>query len=185
MGTNRTDIWREHIEKLWDHGGSTGTYWNTVHGLAHRRPLQQDSSSIAFRDGGNNSSAGPNGIGIRHLGDMGGNGLWCLTDINNAAINDKIPHVWKLANIIPIPKPNGDVSIGTSYRPISLLSVIAETLGKLILTYITRNMPGSMARVQGQMLHRHTAAQHQQHCHDRFRPTHSTRAHHRSSIRHE
>ena len=48
--------------------------------------------------------------------------------IYTAAINDnKIPHVWKLANIISIPKPNKDVNIATSYRPISLLSVIADT----------------------------------------------------------
>ena len=35
-----------------------------------------------------------------------------------------IPHTWKLANIVPIPKPNKDTDKGTSYRPISLLSVI-------------------------------------------------------------
>ena len=28
--------------------------------------------------------------------------------------------MWKLANIIPIPKPNKDTNMGTSYRPISL-----------------------------------------------------------------
>ena len=38
-----------------------------------------------------------------------------------------IPHTWKLANIVPIPKPNKDTDKGTSYRPISLLSVIADT----------------------------------------------------------
>ena len=37
-----------------------------------------------------------------------------------------IPHTWKLASIIPIPKPNKDINICTSYRPISLLSVIAK-----------------------------------------------------------
>ena len=44
-------------------------------------------------------------------------------------------------NIIPIPKPNKDVNIGTSYRPISLLSVIAKTLENVILPYITQNIP--------------------------------------------
>ena len=41
-----------------------------------------------------------------------------------------IPHTWKLANIVPIPKPHKDTDNGTSYRPISLLSVIAKTLEK-------------------------------------------------------
>ena len=38
-----------------------------------------------------------------------------------------IPYIWKLVNIVPIPKPNKDIDKGTSYRPISLLSVIADT----------------------------------------------------------
>ena len=54
-----------------------------------------------------------------------------------------IPHTWKLANIVPIPKPNKDIDKGTSYRPISLLSVIAKTLEKSLLPYITANMPNT------------------------------------------
>ena len=50
-----------------------------------------------------------------------------------------IPHTWKLANIVPISKPDTDK--GTSYRPISLLSVIAKTLEKSLLPYITANTP--------------------------------------------
>ena len=37
---------------------------------------------------------------------------------------DIIPHIWKLANI---PKPNKEIDKGTSYRPIYLLSVSADT----------------------------------------------------------
>ena len=51
-----------------------------------------------------------------------------------------IPHTWKLGNIVPIPKPNKDTDKGTSYRPISLLSVIAKTLEKSLLPYITANI---------------------------------------------
>ena len=51
--------------------------------------------------------------------------------------NNIIPHTWKLAGIIPIPRPNGHVNIGASCRHITLLSVIA---GKL-LPCITRNIP--------------------------------------------
>ena len=51
-----------------------------------------------------------------------------------------IPTMWKLANIIPIPKPNKDTNMGTSYRPISLLSVVAKTLEKCLLPYITANI---------------------------------------------
>ena len=54
-----------------------------------------------------------------------------------------IPHTWKLANIVPIPKPNEDTDMGTSCRPISLLSVIAKTLEKSLFPYITANIPNT------------------------------------------
>ena len=54
-----------------------------------------------------------------------------------------IPHTWKLANIFPLPKPNKDTDKGTSYRPISLLSVIANKLEKSLLRYITANIPNT------------------------------------------
>ena len=197
ISTNKTDIWREHIEKPWDHRKNTSTYWNTIHGLAHKRPQQQDNNSITFKDNTyinpkdiasafnkqfintiphktnttnrkitrkvlslqltqinitteqvlaaiknskNDNSTGPDNI--NHLKNIGNNGLQYITNIYNAAINDnKIPHVWKLAKIIPIPKPNKDINTGTSYRPISLLSVIAKILEKVILPYITQNIP--------------------------------------------
>ena len=48
-----------------------------------------------------------------------------------------------MANIVPFPKPNKDTDKGTSYRPISLLSVIAKTLEKSLLPYITANIPNT------------------------------------------
>ena len=61
------------------------------------------------------------------------------TDLNK----NIIPHTWKLANIVPIPKPNKDTDKGTSYRPLSLHSVIAKILEKSLLTYITANIPNT------------------------------------------
>ena len=58
------------------------------------------------------------------------------------ALNTKIiPHIWKLANITPIRKP--DIDKSTPYMPISLLSVIAKTLEKSLLPYITANIPNT------------------------------------------
>ena len=49
---------------------------------------------------------------------------------------------WNFGNIlVPIPKPNKDIDKGISYRLISLLSVIAKTLEKSLLPYITANIP--------------------------------------------
>ena len=63
--------------------------------------------------------------------------------IKTALNKNIIPHTWKLANIVPIPKLNKDIYKGTSYSPRSLLSVIAKTLEKSLLPYITSNIPNT------------------------------------------
>ena len=63
--------------------------------------------------------------------------------LNTAFNTNIIPHIRKLANIVPIPKPNKDIDEGTSYRPKSLLSVIAKTLEKSLFPYITANIPNT------------------------------------------
>ena len=42
-----------------------------------------------------------------------------------------------------LPKPIKGIDKGTSYRPISILSVIAKTLEKRLLSYITENIPNT------------------------------------------
>ena len=82
----------------------------------------------AIKQSKNNNSQGPDKLNIRHLKHIGPLGLAFLTSMFKTALNKNIiPHTWKLANIIPIPKPNKDTDKGTSYKPISLLSVIADT----------------------------------------------------------
>ena len=67
-----------------------------------------------------------------------------LTSIFKIVLNKNIiPHTWKLADIVHIPKPNKDTHNGTLYRTISLLSVIAKTLEKSLLPYITANIPNT------------------------------------------
>ena len=70
----------------------------------------------------NNNSQRPDKINIRHLKHIGPLGLAFLMSMFKTALNKNIiPHTWKLANIVPIPKPNKDTDNCTSYRPISLL----------------------------------------------------------------
>ena len=76
----------------------------------------------------NNKSQGPDKLNIRHLKHMGPLGLAFLMSLFKTALNKNIiPRAWKLANMVPMPKPNKDTDKGTSYRPLSLLSVIADT----------------------------------------------------------
>ena len=70
--------------------------------------------------------------------------------LETALNTKKIPHIWKLDNIVPTPKPNKDIDNDTSYRPISLLSVIAKTLKKNLLPYITTNIPNTQHKYKTQ-----------------------------------
>ena len=95
----------------------------------------------AIQHSKNNNLVGPDNLSIRHLKHIGPLGLTFLTSIYTTALNKNIIlHMWKLANLIPIPKPNKDTNMGTSYRPISLLSVVAKTLEKCLLPYATANI---------------------------------------------
>jgi hypothetical protein len=47
------------------------------------------------------------------------------------------PAIWKPAKVIPIPKPNKPPPHATSYRPISLLSVISKLLERVIASRLT------------------------------------------------
>ena len=48
-----------------------------------------------------------------------------------------------MTNIVPMPKPNRYTDKGTTYRPISLLSVIAKILEKGLLPYTTAHIPNT------------------------------------------
>ena len=50
ISINKTVIWKEHIEKPWDHRRNISTYWNIIHGLAYKRPPKQDNNSITFKN---------------------------------------------------------------------------------------------------------------------------------------
>ena len=89
-----------------------------------------------------NKSCGPDEINIQHLKHLGPIAIEFLTSLFNLSIQtNTIPQIWKLAKIMPVPKPNKDQNLGDSYRPISLLSPIAKVLEKAILPQITDNTP--------------------------------------------
>ena len=135
-------------------------YRNTVKHATHKTNRSIDSATQniqgynitlttsqvqeAIKQSKNNNLQGPGQLNIRHLKHIGPLGLAFLTSMFKTALNKNIiPHTWKLANIVPIPKPNKDTNNGTSYRSISLLSVIAKTLEKSLLPYITANIPST------------------------------------------
>lgn len=55
-----------------------------------------------------------------------------LSLYNNIFNTGIIPHTWKVASIIPLPKPNKDLTSTSGYRPISLLPCTGKILEKII-----------------------------------------------------
>ena len=78
---------------------------------------------------------------IRHLKLIGPLGLPFFTIILKTALNTNIiPHIWKLANIVPNPKTQERHRQGHLIQAhICLFSVIAKTLEKSLLPFITEN----------------------------------------------
>ena len=112
--------------------------------IPHIWNLDNTQVQEAIKQSKNNNSQCPDKLNIRHLKHIGPLGLAFLTSMLKTALNTNIiPHIWNLANIVPISKLNKDIDKGTSYWPISLISVIAKTLEKSLLPYITANIPNT------------------------------------------
>ena len=112
-----------------------------INRATHNITLTTSQVQEAIKQSKNNNSQGPDKLNIRYLKHIGPLGLAFLMSMFKTALDKNIiPHTWKLANIVPILKPNKDTDRGTSYRPISLLSVIAKTLEMSLLPYITANI---------------------------------------------
>ena len=64
----------------------------------------------AIKQSKNNNVHGPDKLNIRHLKHIGSLGFAFLTTKLKTALNTNIiPHIWKLAYIVPITKPNKDI----------------------------------------------------------------------------
>ena len=135
---HKQNIWKEHLDAHWDHKTNRSIDRATQNMQGYNITLTTSQVQKAIKQIKNNNSQRPDKLNIRHLKHID------LTSMFKSALNKNlIPHTWKLANIVPIPKHNNDTNKGTSYRPISLLSVIAKTLEKSLLPYITANIPNT------------------------------------------
>ena len=93
----------------------------------------------------NTKAFGPDKLSIFHLKNPRPRAIEYLTALFNDSVTScRIPAIWKSSIVIPIPKPDKDSSLGTSYRPISLLCPAAKVMEVLILTTVnTHLLPAS------------------------------------------
>lgn len=80
-----------------------------------------------------NSSPGPDLIPNEFLKQFSDNTLSYLTDLFNFIwINMVFPEKWREAIVVPVSKPNQDMTIASNYRPISLTCTMCKLLEKVI-----------------------------------------------------
>ena len=98
------------------------------------RPFSPQSVQNAIRESGSSTALGPDNLNIHHLRHLGPTALEYLSHLYNLSIaHADIPAIWRQAIIIAIPKPGKPSSLGSSYRPISLLSPLVKVLERLLL----------------------------------------------------
>ncbi len=67
-----------------------------------------------------------------------------LLTIFNASLRlQHFPQNWKLAAVVPVPKPSHDLSLPKGYRPISLLSCLSKILERIVADRITFHLESS------------------------------------------
>ena len=84
----------------------------------------------------NSKAFGPDKLCFFHLKNLGPRAITAL--FNLSVTTCQILAIWKSSLIIPLPKPGKDTSVGTLYRPISLLCPAAKVLESLILSTINK-----------------------------------------------
>ena len=79
-----------------------------------------------------NSSEGGDKIHYEIIKHLPHSALEILLEIiNKIWLDGSFPEIWRHAIIIPIPKPNKDHTIPSSYRPISLTSCLCKTMERI------------------------------------------------------
>ena len=97
-------------------------------------PFTESDTTEAIKASKNSTAAGPNGITMLHLKQIGPLGTRFLTHLFNLLVQGAdIPALWKSADVIPVQKPGKPADQGSSYRPISLLCPEVKVLERLNL----------------------------------------------------
>ena len=135
-----------NTSKLGRHTSSSETRLSTREtkriSLKIAQTFTTDLVKRAIKSCRNSKAFGPDKLSIFFLNNLGPRDIEYITALFNLSVTTcQIPAIWKPSLIIPIPKPGKDTSVGTSYRPISLLCPAAKVPESLILPTIKYLQP--------------------------------------------
>ncbi|XP_063436487.1 uncharacterized protein LOC134717918 [Mytilus trossulus] len=79
------------------------------------------------------TACGPDNIHYQLLKHLPDSSLEALLQLmNNIGESGDLPSIWKLATVVPIPKPSKDHTDPINYRPIALTSCVCKTLERMV-----------------------------------------------------
>ena len=98
-------------------------------------------TALAIKRAKNSKAMGPDDLSPIMLKNLGPHGIKFLTIIFNKSLRTTIiPSIWKTAKIIPLLKPGKPANLGTSYRPVSLLSPAVKIFESILLPHVTASI---------------------------------------------
>ena len=98
----------------------------------YNNPFNFDELLDAIKQS-HDSATGPDEIHYQMLKHLPESSLQALLDIfNHIWTTGDFPEDWRLATVIPIPKPGKDHAEPTNYRPIALTSCLCKTMERMI-----------------------------------------------------
>ena len=97
----------------------------------YNRPCSLDELRKSL-DKAHDTACSPDYIHYQFLKHLPESALHALLDLmNDIWETGDLPSIWKLANVIPIPKPGKDHSELSNYRPIALTSCVCKTIERM------------------------------------------------------
>lgn len=139
----KADLFADHLAQIFspnntisdaniDHFDTENNLQATDIPLIRRKEVMQEIKHMKSK-----KAPGFDLINAEVLKNLPKKALTLLTFIMNASIKLKrVPSIWKVAEIIMLPKPGKPASDAKSYRPISLLPMLGKLFEKLLLKRI-------------------------------------------------
>ena len=98
----------------------------------YNRPFSLDELKHSLTKA-HDTASGPDDIHYQLLKHLPDSSLQTILDfMNDIWANGNLPSIWKMATVIPIPKPNKDNTDPSNYRPIALTSCVCKTMERMI-----------------------------------------------------
>ena len=99
--------------------------------------FQKADVERAIKKMSNSNAEGPDHVSNAHVKQLGPVAIAVIAKLANKTLRTgRIPEIWKKGLISPLPKHGKNLSLSSSWRPITLLCPIVKLVERLILPWV-------------------------------------------------